>query len=71
MEKFSPKKAEKEVISMRIPTYVLQEVDRKASQFDISRNEFINQCITFAMSHMDDAPAQTPGRGRAGRKKEE
>ena len=56
---------------MRIPTYVLQEVDRKASQYDISRNEFINQCITFALSHMDDAPAQTPGRGRAGRKKEE
>lgn len=58
MEKFSPKKSEKEVISMRISTDVLMEIDRKAAQFDISRNEFINQCITFALSHMDDSPAR-------------
>lgn len=56
MEKFSPKKSEKEVISLRISTDVLQEIDRKAALFDISRNEFINQCIAFALSHMDDSP---------------
>ena len=43
---------------MRISTDVLMEIDRKAAQFDISRNEFINQCITFALSHMDDSPAR-------------
>ena len=55
MEKFSPRKSEKEVISMRIPTDILAEIDRKAASIDISRNEFINQCITFALSHMEDS----------------
>ena len=45
MEKFYPVKPEKEVISMRISTSVLQEVDQKANEFGISRNELINQCI--------------------------
>lgn len=55
MEKFSPKKSEKEVISMRISTDILSEIDRKAAEIDISRNEFINQCISFALSHMEDS----------------
>lgn len=54
MEKFLPKKSEKEVISIRIPVELLEELDSKAATFDISRNEFINQCITFALAHMDD-----------------
>ncbi len=54
MEKFRPRKPEKEVISMRIPADVLEEVDRKAAGVDISRNEFINQCIAFALAHMED-----------------
>ena len=53
MEKFSPKKSEKEVISMRISSETLKEIDRKAAEIDISRNEFINQCIVFALSHME------------------
>lgn len=53
MEKFVPKKQEKEVISMRIPTELLKEVDRQASMINISRNEFINQCITFALANME------------------
>ena len=54
MNKFLPKKPEKEVISMRIPTDVLEKLDTKAAAFEISRNEFINQCITFALANMDD-----------------
>lgn len=53
MEKFLPKKPEKEVISMRISTELLAEVDAKAAAFDISRNELINQCIAYALGHMD------------------
>ena len=53
MEKFMPKKPEKEVISMRISTQVLAEVDAKAAAYDISRNEFINQCIAFALANME------------------
>lgn len=53
MEKFLPKKPEKEVISMRISSDVLAEIDRQAAAIDISRNEFINQCIAFALDHME------------------
>ena len=54
MEKFHPRKPEKEVISMRISSDVLEIVDQKAAKVDISRNEFINQCIAFALAHMED-----------------
>lgn len=54
MERFLPRKPEKEVISMRLSLDLLSEVDRRAAEFDISRNEFINQCIMFALDHMDD-----------------
>lgn len=53
MEKFVPKKQEKEVISMRIPIELLKEVDRQAGMINISRNEFINQCIIFALANME------------------
>ena len=54
LEKFLPKKVEKEVISMRIPAEVLAELDAKAAEFNLSRNEFINQCIAFALANMED-----------------
>lgn len=53
MEKFMPKKPEKDVISMRISTQMLAEVDAKADAYDISRNEFINQCIAFALANLE------------------
>ena len=55
VEKFIPKKFEKEVISMRISSETLAEIDRKALETGISRNEFINQCITFALANMEDS----------------
>lgn len=54
MERFFPKKQEKEVISIRISTNLLATVDQKSAAFDVSRNEFINQCILFALKHMDE-----------------
>jgi metal-responsive CopG/Arc/MetJ family transcriptional regulator len=54
MNKFLPKKPEKDVISMRIPTNILEKLDKKAADYEISRNELINQCITFALDNMDD-----------------
>lgn len=54
MSSFSPKKPEKIVISMRIDIDVLAEVDRKALEYEISRNEFINQCIKFSLTNMDN-----------------
>ena len=52
---FIPKKFEKEVISMRIPTETLAIIDNKAMEYGISRNELINQCITFALENMNSA----------------
>ena len=54
MASFIPRKPEKEVISMRISTDLLAVVDSKAAEIGISRNEFINQCITFALASMED-----------------
>lgn len=52
MRKFIPKKSEKEVISLRIPSKLLEEVDSKATRYNLSRNEFIIQCIEYALSNM-------------------
>ena len=54
MEAFMPRKPDKEVISIRIPTDLLETVDKNAAKSDISRNEFINQCIQFALEHLQD-----------------
>ncbi|MCI9468024.1 MAG: CopG family transcriptional regulator [Oscillospiraceae bacterium] len=54
MPYFIPKKPEKEVISMRISIDTLAEIDLKAAQIGISRNEFINQCIHFALANMEN-----------------
>ena len=53
MPKFVPKKPEKEVISMRISVDTLREVDQKAVEFGISRNELINQMIDYALANME------------------
>ena len=53
MANFIPRKPEKEVISMRISIETLAEVDRQADKIGISRNEFINQCISFALANME------------------
>ena len=55
MAKFIPKKYEKEVISMRISTETLAEIDEKAAKIGISRNELINQCIAFALANMENS----------------
>ena len=58
LEKFIPRKPEKEVISMRIATEVLEQIDAEADACDISRNEFINQCIAFALRHRETTKAE-------------
>lgn len=55
MPKFIARKPEKEVISMRIDSDVLKNIDNKAAAVGISRNELINQMILYALSNMDEA----------------
>ncbi|MCD8088074.1 MAG: ribbon-helix-helix protein, CopG family [Oscillospiraceae bacterium] len=54
MAKFIAHKPEKEVISMRIPVETLRAVDEKATEAEISRNEFLVQAIQFALSNMEE-----------------
>lgn len=61
MPKFVARKPEKEVISMRIDSDVLKDIDNKAAAVGISRNELINQMILYALSNMDE-----PAQGEAG-----
>ena len=56
MAEFRPVRPEKEIISVRLPVSLVHEIERKAAATGISRNEFINQCILFAMDHLDAAP---------------
>ena len=59
MAKFVPHKPEKEVISMRISSDILQILDDKATEFGISRNELINQMIQYALVNME-SPDEDP-----------
>lgn len=58
MGRFIPKKQDKEVISVRISIDTLRTVDEESAKYDISRNEFINQCILFALENMDKSDAK-------------
>ena len=51
MIEFNPSKTEKSVITLRIENELLQAIDDLSVKVDISRNEFILQCIDFAMKH--------------------
>lgn len=52
MKEFIPYKQEKEVISIRLDSKLLNKIDKEASYANISRNEFINQCISYALDHI-------------------
>ena len=53
MPAFVPKQYKKDPITVRIRADKLAHIDRMAAQFSMSRNEFINQCIAFALRHME------------------
>ena len=55
MPKFVARKPEKEVISMRIDSDLLKNIDGKAAAVGISRNELLNQMILYALSNRDDS----------------
>ena len=52
MPNFIPKQYKKDPITVRISADKLALVDQMAEQFSMSRNEFINQCIDYAMEHI-------------------
>lgn len=55
MSDFIPKSYRKEQTTIRIDAEKMKKIDELANSFNLSRSEFINQCIDFALEHM--APA--------------
>ena len=52
MRDFIPTKTEKTVISIRIDMELLKTIDKHSDKTDISRNEFIVQCIEYALNNL-------------------
>jgi len=52
--KFVPRKGEKEVISFRIQKDLLAEIDQLANDNSLSRNEFMVQCLEFAIANISE-----------------
>lgn len=56
MPEFIPKQYKKEPITIRIDLDKIEKIDQLASSYDLSRSEFINQCIDYALDHMPSDP---------------
>lgn len=54
MADFVPKQYKKEPITLRIDFEKLEKMDKMAARYNISRSEFINQCIDYALDHLPD-----------------
>ncbi len=52
MENFIPKQYKKEPITIRVSPDKLERIDDAAARYDISRSDFINQCIDFALENL-------------------
>jgi metal-responsive CopG/Arc/MetJ family transcriptional regulator len=52
MKEFEPIKQEKTVISIRLDVETLKKIDALSIKSDISRNEFIIQCIDYALNNL-------------------
>lgn len=53
MKEFKPIKPEKLIISIRIDTDMLKNIDKISSNAEISRNELIVQCINYALKNIE------------------
>ena len=59
MARFIPKQYKKEQFTIRMEEQLLESVDTLAAEYDLSRSEFIVQCVRFAIEHMSQ-DEQTP-----------
>jgi len=53
MKKFTPIKQEKVTISIRVDSDMLKTIDELSIKTDISRNEFIVQCVDYALKNLN------------------
>ena len=57
MKNFIPKMYKTEPITIRVKEDKLRRIDQAADKAGVSRSEFINQCIDYAMEHMENEPS--------------
>lgn len=57
--KFKPRSGEKEVISFRLPKELLSVIDELAVKNALSRNEFMVQCLDFAIENIEETENTT------------
>ena len=55
MSDFIPKQYKKDPITIRINFEKLATIDSLANNYKMSRSEFINQCIDYALKNMIDS----------------
>lgn len=55
---FIPKQYKKDPITIRIEFEKLERIDQFASRYNLSRSEFINQCIDYALEHIPELEKQ-------------
>ena len=55
MAEFIPKQYKKEQFTIRMDREMLEQVDHLAVEYKLSRSDFINQCVAFALEHMPQA----------------
>ena len=51
MAQFIPRQYKKEQFTIRMERETLKQVDRLAEEYKLSRSDFINQCVVFALEH--------------------
>ena len=61
-DKFIPRNQDKSVISIRLEDMTIKKIDELANENRMSRNEFIKQCIEFALERID-ADTENQGNG--------
>lgn len=52
MAEFIPRQYKKEQFTIRMEQELLDQVDRLAGEYKLSRSDFVNQCVVFALEHM-------------------
>ena len=58
MSNFVPKQYKKDPITIRIDFEKIEKIDALSSKYNLSRSEFINQCIDYALDHMPESEKQ-------------
>lgn len=54
MANFIPKQYKKEQTTIRMNFQKLEKIDKLAAYYNLSRSEFINQCIDYALENMPE-----------------